>query len=222
MYQGAAACMPTGYSVQWLVYRFSCARLPSNICLSHLLRFGCGHQTSRIAVMSVNVSAAVSFIDKKDGTLRKLSRWLFRSSRGYRADARAHTSYKKKKIFVRFPSPSSSPSLYLRGNHQLIASTAYLQSCVLSGGGKKERKKELQVAFRHVRETTTLYFYDGRWLRRGRALFAAMTTDGDGLDALSTHSASNAQRRWALGTRLPAGQYSTLALLVVVQVVIKR
>uniref|UniRef100_A0A0D3F8H5 Uncharacterized protein n=1 Tax=Oryza barthii TaxID=65489 RepID=A0A0D3F8H5_9ORYZ len=42
-----------------------------------------------------------------------------------------------------------------------------------------------------------------------------MTTDGDGLDALSTHSASNAQRRWALGTRLPAGQYSTLALLVV-------
>uniref|UniRef100_A0A0E0NIS5 Uncharacterized protein n=1 Tax=Oryza rufipogon TaxID=4529 RepID=A0A0E0NIS5_ORYRU len=32
-----------------------------------------------------------------------------------------------------------------------------------------------------------------------------MTTDGDGLDALSTHSASNAQRRWALGTRLPAG-----------------
>lgn len=140
LYQGAAACMPTGYSVQWLVYRFSCARLPSNICLSHPLRFGCGHQTSRIAVMSVNVSAAVSFIDKKDGTLRKLSRWLFRSSRGYRADARAHTSYKKKKIFVRFPSPSSSPSLYLRGNHQLITSTAYLQSCVLSGGGKKERK----------------------------------------------------------------------------------
>uniref|UniRef100_A0A0D9YW04 Uncharacterized protein n=1 Tax=Oryza glumipatula TaxID=40148 RepID=A0A0D9YW04_9ORYZ len=32
-----------------------------------------------------------------------------------------------------------------------------------------------------------------------------MTTDGDGLDALSTHSASNAQRRWALGTSLPAG-----------------
>lgn len=141
LYQGAAACMPTGYSVQWLVYRFSCARLPSNICLSHLLRFGCGHQTSRIAVMSVNVSAAVSFIDKKDGTLRKLSRWLFRSSRGYRADARAHTSYKKKRFLFVFLRRQVHPlCIYAATINWLLV--LHICKVVFSqeAGKKKERK----------------------------------------------------------------------------------